>query len=270
MKSYTILAKRKKPGFNMIKFAEATVLEAGRKFQSIEIAQTGDKVGDGNWVTNADEELQDFIISQIRSKFPEHKILAEEGEQSSLSGMDKGPVWILDPLDGTTDATKGFPFFGISLAFMQDGNLKFGVILDIPNQKLYKAEVGKGAFVNDQPMVITEDKGLKGEIAITGAPYSRENFQKTHHLMNKVHEAGARLVLLGSTVIEGMYIAEGRSPLYFEHGLNPWDVAALSVIIPEAGGAVATSVDGKLNILNFDLFAAGTKTGLKEFLALAA
>jgi myo-inositol-1(or 4)-monophosphatase len=253
---------------NMLEFAKDVLIDAGDVFGSHGTQIVMHKAGVGNYVTEKDLAIDRFIIDRIHSTFPTHTILSEESALPSVS-KDTDDLWILDPLDGTTNAACGVPHYGISLAFMHKGEVVIGVILDMPNNTLYWAEKDQGAFLQNrlstQPVALhTREGKLADTLVCTGAPYTREDFVVNWTFMNKVHAAGARLLILGSAVIASCYVAEGKLSLYYEVGLKPWDIAAASLIIREAGG-IATAIEGLLDVLAPQTFVCGGNAAVEEF-----
>jgi myo-inositol-1(or 4)-monophosphatase len=255
----------------MMDFIATTVSKAGNVFHKHKTVIVKQKAGIGNWVTEADLAVERYILQEIHNKFPTHSILSEE-TASILSVETPKDLWICDPLDGTTNATFGIPFSCISLAYMHEGELQHGVIYDLNTKNLYYAELGRGAFVENDAwskkaeLKVRKD-GLQNGLVCTGSPYSRSNFKPNWQLMDKVHAAGARLVMLGSAPLESAYVAEGKLSLYYEKGLKPWDIAAATLIVTEAGG-IATSLEGNFNILHPQTFICGNKSIVNEFLQL--
>lgn len=252
----------------MLEFAKELLIAAGNVFGSHGTQIVLHKAGGGNYVTEKDLAIDEFIIERIHSAFPTHTILSEESALPSVS-KDTNDLWILDPLDGTTNAAYGVPHYGISLAFMHKGEVVIGVILDVPNNTLYWAEKDQGAFLqnqlNAQPVALHMKEGmLANTLVCTGAPYTREDFVVNWAFMNKVHAAGARLLILGSAIIASCYVVEGKVSLYYEVGLKPWDIAAASLIVREAGG-VATAIEGQLNVLAPQTFVCGGNAAVEEF-----
>lgn len=249
----------------MIEFIKTLLLEAGKQLERHAPTVVREKEGGGNWVTEADLAVERFIVKKIREQFPDDFILAEESALAEIPDRNSR-LWLVDPLDGTASATFGLPYYGISIAFMEDGEVSHGAILDIPRKKLYWAGKEQGAFVEKNRLEI-KNRPLSGSIVATGAPYGREDFQEVHRIMDKVHAAGARLQIIGSTVVTASYVAEGKYSLFYEIGLKPWDIAAASLLVEEAGGVVRSFI-GMLDILNPREFVCGNKTAVKEFLSL--
>jgi myo-inositol-1(or 4)-monophosphatase len=199
-----------------------------------------------NLVTEMDQRSEDFLLKEIRSHYPSHSILTEES--GSLTGVDGG-CWYIDPLDGTTNYAHSLPIFAVSLAYAEDGEMQVGVIYDPMQDELFWAEKGGGAFMNDQPLRVTETHELIQSLMATGFPYDMldtpnnnlENFVRLSRLTQGVRR-------LGSAAIDLCYVAAGRLDAYWEIRLSPWDLAAGALIVREAGGLV-TSMDGGSDLL---------------------
>jgi len=252
-------------------FVISTVTEAGKLFQQDKVALIRQKAGMANWVTEVDLLIENYILQKIHRAFPTHSILSEETASLLPTEIPKD-LWICDPLDGTTNAIFGIPFCCVSLAYMHEGKIQYAAIYDIYRKKLYYAEYGKGAFVKNEAVdKITKLKvregGLQNSLVCTGSPYRRPDFKPTWQLMDKVHEADARLVMLGSASLEIAYVSEGKLSLYYEKGLKPWDIAAATLIVTEAGG-IATYLEGDFDLFHPQTFICGNKNIVGEFCAL--
>lgn len=246
----------------MIEFAKSLALEAGQILRDSQTQVVEKKPGSANWVTTADLAVEAFLNQSISAAFPDHLIITEETDIPRMpQASDKR--WINDPLDGTTNATFGVPHYGISLAYMEKGQVVASVILDVPNNRLYWAQKDKGAFVDSRKLQIPERR-LDATLVASASPYGRKDFKLNLKLMDKIHAAGNRLVMFGSAVIAAVSTAEGKVSLYFEYGLKPWDVAAAKLIIEEAGG-VAESFKGKLDIFHPQTFVCGSRQAVKDF-----
>jgi myo-inositol-1(or 4)-monophosphatase len=199
-----------------------------------------------NLVTEIDKESEKKIVEFIKSKFPHHSILAEEGGEAK---SDSSYKWIIDPLDGTTNYTHSFPVFCVSIALEYKGEVILGVIYDPNFDELFWAEKGKGAFLNGKKISVSKtDKLIKSMLA-TGFPYNiRENPDNCiEHFVNFLMEAQA-IRRLGSAALDLAYVACGRLDGFWEVNLNPWDVAAGKIIVEEAGGKITDFYGNKFSI----------------------
>ena len=248
----------------MIDFIKTIITKAGEEVLHTTKTIRGKKEGGGNWVTEADLRSEDYIINAIQKKFSTHTILSEE-RISSIHNLEKQEhCWIIDPLDGTTNATHGVPFFGISIAHIEHGIIRYGAVYDPNRKELFWAEKGKGAWCQDEKITVKNSDGLNGAIIDVGSPYLSETFQKTYPIGETLHAHGARMVNFGSAVLEICYVACGRLSGYVECGLKPWDVAAGKLILEEAGGVMTSFRSDTFSIFHPDEVLAGNSIIVKE------
>ena len=191
-------------------------------------------------VTEADKEAEAAIIKIIRRTFPDHAILAEE---SGASAQQSAHRWINDPLDGTTNFAHGFPAFCVSIAYEHRKRVQCGVVFDALHKDLFTARRGNGAQLNGKPIHVSQAKTLATSLLATGFPYDRRERRRFYlafweEMMTRVE--GVRRA--GSAALDLASVACGRLDGFWEFGLKPWDVAAGSLLVAEAGGAV-TNMD---------------------------
>lgn len=188
-----------------------------------------------DFTSEVDWKVEQEIIKVLRGSFPDHSILAEEsGEQGNSDS-----VWIIDPLDGTTNFLHGFPHYGVSIALKQKGKLEIGVVYDPVRDELFTAERGGGATLNNRKIRVTKPTSLKGTLIGTGFPFKYQQHLDAYLKMFAaltVDSAGIRRA--GSAALDLAYVAAGRMDGFWEIGLRPWDMAAGILLIQEAGGAV--------------------------------
>ena len=186
-------------------------------------------------VSEVDKAAEDAIIDILRGSFPDHAILAEESGKSGNSEF----VWIIDPLDGTTNFLHGLPIYCVSIALMQKNTLQVGVIYDPTRNDLYTASRGEGAFLNDRRIRVSKrDKLIDGLIG-TGFPFKMFEHDTAYLAMLKdimKNSAGVRRP--GAAALDLASVAAGRLDGFWEIGLSPWDMAAGALLIQEAGGLV--------------------------------
>jgi myo-inositol-1(or 4)-monophosphatase len=205
-------------------------------------------------VTEFDRRSEELILGRIRRAFPEHRILSEESGLTGVAGdkplRDGGSIWMVDPLDGTTNFAHGLPIFSVSIALHEGGRTKLGVVYDPARRECFWAERGKGAYLNSTRLKVSTAAELKESLLVTGFPYDAwsnpqnnlENFARF-----SVRSRGVRR--LGSAAIDLAYIGAGRLDGYWEMRLSPWDVAAGGLIAEEAGARV-TAMDGASDYLS--------------------
>lgn len=196
------------------------------------------KSGKQNIVTSVDKESEQFLISFIRQKFPNDCFLAEESGYSSFS--DQSILWIIDPLDGTTNFARHIPIFTISLAAYYKCEALCGVIYQPLTNELFVAEKDKGAYLNGQKLCVSSVDNLKDSLMISG--FSFHNFNQIESVAQSLmafNEQGVNLRSIGSAALSLAYVAAGKAEACWIHKLYPWDLAAGKLIVEEAGGRVS-------------------------------
>ncbi len=189
-----------------------------------------------NLVTEVDRRSEQAIVTILSAAFPDHRILAEEGGDHARGNSPCR--WIVDPLDGTTNFAHGYPAFCVSIGLEVEGRIVLGVVYDPLRQELFEAEAGKGAFLNGGRIHVSKVASLRQALLITGFAYDRENRQRNlvHFSRFALESHGIRRS--GSAALDLSSIAAGRADGFWELKLSPWDVAAGSLIVTEAGGRI--------------------------------
>ena len=204
--------------------------------------------GEIDLITEADHASEVLILSRIRSAYPDCAILSEE---SGASANSSPFVWIVDPLDGTTNFAHGLPIFCITLALVVNGVIEVGVTYDPIHNELYTAQRGQGAYLNGERLQVSSVSTLDQALLVTGFPYDRRTNPNNNIRQFANFLLCAQGVLrLGSAALDLGAVAAGRLDGYWEARINPWDVAAGALLVTEAGGQV-TMPDGS----PLDLFA---------------
>ena len=194
--------------------------------------------GPKDFVSEVDREAERAIVETIHAAYPDHAILAEEGT-SRDKNLDAEHVWIIDPLDGTTNFLHGFPQYCVSIAMAHRGVVTQGAIYDPVRNDLFTATRGRGAFLNDRRIRVSRRQHLRDCLIGTGFPFRDGSFLDTYLQMMRTmitHTAGLRRP--GAAALDLAYVAAGSYDGFFEVGLNPWDVAAGSLLVLEAGGLI--------------------------------
>ncbi len=189
-------------------------------------------------VTIADKKSEEYLTSFIKEKFPAEGLLAEEGNQYD---SQSGYTWVVDPLDGTVNFAHGFPFFCVSVALVDDKNIpQLGLVYNPVHRELFTAIRGKGAWLHEQPIRVSEQNNMQLALVSTGFPYYRQKVVDAlvDRLRKFLLQAGG-IRRTGSAALDLCYVACGRFDAYYEEGLNPWDMGAGVLIIEEAGGKIA-------------------------------
>jgi myo-inositol-1(or 4)-monophosphatase len=220
-----------------LQLAIAAAKEAGR-IQMIHFGHSHpvEYKGEFNPVTEVDRLCERAIVKMISEAFPDHDILAEE---SSFEGKGASWKWIIDPLDGTTNYLHGFPCFSVSIGLEVEGEVRLGVVYVPPLNELFQTERGKGAFLNGERIVVSRADRLNKSLLCTGFPYDvheHVDFYLCYFRQFMIKSFAIRRP--GSAAIDLSYLAAGRFDGFWEFKLHPWDVAAASLMITEAGGKV--------------------------------
>jgi myo-inositol-1(or 4)-monophosphatase len=196
-----------------------------------------DSKGRNDFVTDIDRKAEADIIATIRRSHPQHAFLAEESGQTG----DNEFVWIIDPLDGTTNFLHGFPTFAVSIALQHKGRLQHAVVYDPMRQEFFTASRGDGAQLEGKKIRVSTQRTLEGSLIGTGFPFRAGSHVDEYLAMLKVIMASAAGVRRpGAASLDLAYVAAGRIDGFWEFGLSPWDTAAGTLLIQEAGGRVGT------------------------------
>ena len=188
-----------------------------------------------DFVTRVDRESEDLIISTIRRKHPEHYFLAEESVKDDVTNDYR---WIIDPLDGTTNFIHGYPVFSVSIALEYKGEIVLGVVYDPLREEIFTAEKGTGTFLNGQSVKTSSVKDLGNGLIATGFPFRKKNLIDPYlDLFKNIFNQVSDIRRAGSAALDFAHLACGRCD--FELSLSPWDMAAGSILITEAGGLVS-------------------------------
>ena len=199
--------------------------------------------GRNDFVTEVDHAAEAEIIAVIRRHYPQHAFLAEE----SGSSGEHETVWIIDPLDGTTNFLHGFPVFAVSIACQMKGRLEHAVIYDPMRGELFTASRGAGAHLENHRMRVSKARGIDGSLIATGFPYRANTryLDAYMSMLRAVSEQAAGVRRPGSAALDLAYVAAGRVDGFWEIGLAPWDTAAGTLLIQEAGGRIGTLTGGE-------------------------
>ncbi len=206
------------------------------------------KTSESNLVTEIDKASEKKIIEFVNKEFPTHGILAEEsGEHKNKSEY----VWVIDPLDGTTNFAHGLPLFSVSIGVQKNGITIGGVVYDVMQKVLYSAEAGSGAFANDNRINVNSNSNLARALLVTGFPYDIvENPENAFEKFTAMTKASRGVRRLGSAAIDFCYVAKGVFEGFWEVHLHPWDVCAGKLIVEEAGGLVTGFKGEKIDIFS--------------------
>lgn len=223
----------------LFKLARTAVLTAGenilKKYYAHDFSVR--YKGDIDPVTTADTKTENFIINALRKKFPDIAFLCEE---SCPKDLRDDTFWILDPLDGTVNFVHRCPIFSTSLALYHEGEILLGFINDVMRNELFWAIKDRGAFLNKERIKVSETTELNRSLLVTGFPYYiKEKHERVIKNFKNLVLKAQGIRRLGSAALDMAWVAAGRFDGFWEEGLSPWDVAAGTVIVEEAGGKVS-------------------------------
>jgi myo-inositol-1(or 4)-monophosphatase len=212
-------------------------------------------------VTEIDKQSEEFILKEIRSKFPNDTVVAEESG-TSLGNESQG-AWYIDPLDGTSNYVHGLPIFSVSIAYARAGAMQLAVVYDPIADECYTAERGQGAFLNGKRIHVAEQQDLLRVMLVTGFPYEVHKTRLNLVQFEKFVTSVQAVRRLGSAALDLCYVAAGRLDGYWEMEIFPWDIAAGKLIVEEAGGVV-THADGNSIQLTIPLTIVAANPGLNR------
>ena len=204
---------------------------------------------ENDFVSEVDHAAEEAIISVLRESYPKHAFLAEESGASVPDPANAEFLWVIDPLDGTTNFLHGFPQYCVSIALLHKGVLSQGVVFDPNRNELFTAGKGAGAYLNDRRIRVSKTVSIKESLIGTGFPFREmSNYDDYSRMLTNVMKNTAGVRRPGAAALDLAYVAAGRYDGFFEMGLSAWDMAAGALMIREAGGLVG-DFDGEENYL---------------------
>lgn len=226
------------PMLNMaIKAARVAGSIINRAALDIEAVRVSQKQSN-DFVTEVDQAAEDAIIDTLLTAYPDHGILAEESGQTR-GKPNSDHVWIIDPLDGTTNFIHGFPVYCVSIALQVKGRIEQAVVYDPTRNDLFSATRGRGAYMNDRRMRVGKRTRLSECLIATGFPFRPgDSIDQYLRLMGDMMRCTAALRRPGAAALDLAYVAAGFTDGFFETGLSPWDTAAGSLLVAESGGLI--------------------------------
>ena len=208
-------------------------------------------------VTKTDHESELNIKSIIYKNFPDHKILSEETESTE---SDSPYLWVVDPLDGTTNFVHNYPFFAVSIGVFYENKPIVGVVVELPENNLYYAIINEGAFCNNIAIKVSKTSLISSSLMVTGFGYNHGDLWKINmHLFKHFTDITQGVRRLGAASVDLCHTACGKVDGFWEFDLQPWDTAAGLLIVTEAGGKIS-KLDGKpFSIFNNQILASNSK-----------
>jgi myo-inositol-1(or 4)-monophosphatase len=249
----------------MVKAARVAGRRLKRDFGEVENLQVSLK-GPANFVTAADRKAEEILREELAKARPGYGFIGEESGKHE--GSDASHLWIVDPLDGTTNFLHGIPQFAISVALEREGAIVAGLVYNPATDEMFLAERGKGAFLNDTRLRVAGRRRLGDSVVACGLPHlGRGDLDLSRRELSAVQEKVAGLRRFGSAALDLAFIAAGRFDGYWERGLASWDIAAGILLVREAGGYV-TDLDGADGMLSKGDIIAGNEAIHRDLLGL--
>jgi len=197
--------------------------------------------GPSNFVTQLDRKVESIIIDSLKSIYPRHTYVSEEVGRIEGSGKDIESMWVIDPLDGTTNFIHGFPYYAISIAYVEKGKTLHALIIDVPRQDEFTASFGRGAYLNNRRVRVSKAKGLSGTL-LSNSSHDTDKGRVRHDNMStfrSLYSNGLTIRRTGSAALDMANVAAGRLDGFWGSGLGMWDIAAGGLLVREAGGLVS-------------------------------
>ncbi len=210
-----------------------------------------------DFVTEIDKKSEETIINFIRKAYPAHSVLAEESGGHEYSSEY---LWVIDPLDGTSNFAHGLPIFAVSIGVQKNNETICGVVYDIMRDEIYSSEKGSGSYRNGQKLSVSSNDDLRKSMLVTGFPYDiSENPDFAIERFAAFLKASRAVRRLGSAAIDMCYVASGVFDGFWEVHLHPWDICAGKLLVEEAGGIVTNFAGEKIDIFSKQILAANGK-----------
>jgi myo-inositol-1(or 4)-monophosphatase len=220
--------------------------EAGRLLAEFYRMRVGFELkGDFDLVTEADRASERLVVERILAHYPNHSIVAEEGGGREGSSEYR---WFVDPLDGTTNFAHGYPAFNVTLALARGDEMIVGVVYDPLREEMFAAEKGSGAYLNENKIHVSSARRLADSLVSTGFPSRKRSQSINIHFYHQLAMSTHGVRRGGSAALDLSYVACGRLDGFWEFGLNPWDLAAGTLLVTEAGG-ICSDMRGKRHTL---------------------
>ena len=257
----------------MVNVALAAARKAGeiiaRAADRIDLVEVRRKSG-SDYVTEIDIAAEREILFHLRKAYPDHEFIAEEGTLGKNAGNNPAWRWLIDPLDGTTNFSRGIPHFAVSIACLKDGRVEHAVVLDPIRREEFTATRGAGAQLNGRRLRVSKRSAAPDFLLGTGIPFRQPGTERIDAYFETLRSLADRTAGIrrgGAAALDLAYVAAGRLDGYWEVALQPWDIAAGSLLVQEAGGLVSDFDGGQGWLASGDIVAANPKC-LKAMLQL--
>lgn len=232
-----------------------------KAFEQVDLVDVEAK-GANDFVTKVDRASEERIIDGLRKRYPDHSFLGEENGLVEGKGEGKDYVWVIDPLDGTTNFIHGVPHFAISIGLKVKGQLEVAVVLDPMRKEEFTAARGRGAQLNGRRIRVTSRTKLDGALLATGFPFRPDQnriFDSYLGMFGDFARSTAGIRRAGAAALDLAYVASGRYDGFWEFGLNEWDMAAGTLLVTEAGGLIGDLKGGLDHLKTGDVVCAPPK-----------
>lgn len=225
----------------MFKKCIETVRAAGERIRNADSITVTEKTDYRNLVTQYDMMTQEYLVTELSKTVPDASFLCEESDRIELTD---GPMFIIDPIDGTANFTRGYNLSAVSVAYADSGIIQFGIIYNPFTDEMWYAEKGKGAYLNGRRIHVSDGDLKHNLVAFGTSPYDTILRRKTLSLVSQIIDVSMDVRRCGSAALDLAGVACGRCGLFFELQLSVWDYAAGIIIVTEAGGTV-TDINGR-------------------------
>ncbi len=234
-----------------------TAREAGQLLRDrLAMNRTIDYKGTVDLVTDADRASEELVARRIGDAFPDHTVFGEEGTGGPPADLDRSTyIWIVDPLDGTTNFAHGFPHFAVSIALEHAGETLLGVVYDPMLDEMFVGQKGAGATLNDRPISVSRADQMIRALVTTGFPYDLNARGETMAIWDALVNITQGTRRTGSAALDLCYVASGRLDGFWERPLQPWDTAAGALLVQEAGGTVSGYFSDTFDPFNHEVIA---------------
>ena len=232
-----------------------------KAFEQVDLVDVEAK-GANDFVTKVDRASEERIIDGLRKRYPDHSFLGEENGLVEGQGEGKDYVWVIDPLDGTTNFIHGVPHFAISIGLKIKGQLEVAVVLDPMRKEEFTASRGRGAQLNGRRLRVTSRSKLDGALLATGFPFRPDQnriFDSYLGMFGDFARSTAGIRRAGAAALDLAYVASGRYDGFWEFGLSEWDMAAGTLLVTEAGGLIGDPKGGMDHLKSGDVVCAPPK-----------